>query len=70
MYKYIASLHASVAMLLVTNFTLSNSMTPTNTVIMLGSVRTATSMSTVLLHLLYYCIECVIKRKRDPLLLH
>ena len=70
MYKYIASLHASVAMLLVTNLTLSNSMTPINTVITLVSVRTVTSISTVLLHLLYYCIECVIKRERNPLLLN
>ena len=57
MYKYIASLHASVAMLLVANLTLSNSMTSTDTRTMPVSVRTAISVSfnctpssTLLLH--------------------
>ena len=71
MYKYIAVLHASVALQLVANLTVSNSMTSTNALIMPVSVRTATSASSYCTtSSLYHCIERVIKLEREPLLLH
>ena len=66
MYKYIASLHASVAMLFVANLTLSNSMASTDTVTMPVSAHTATSIS----------VDCtpssplLIKPERELLLLN
>ena len=57
MYKYIAWLHAIVAMLLVANLTLSNSVASTDTVTMPVSVCTATSIS----------VDCT---PSSPLLLH